>query len=304
MKNYFEILGVNENASDSEIKKAYRALSKKYHPDVNPEGGEKFKEIAEAYDILSDPQKKEQYLNQKSNPFAGSEFEDFFKNMFGTNRQARRVPDKIIKVSINIFESFNGTKKQINYQRDIPCDGCNGNGGDREHCNHCNGTGVIIQILGSGFFQQQVRQGCPRCQGKGYILTRYCHSCNGVGTKKNFESISVNLPSGSDNGQFFKLETKGDFQQGMFGDLVIQIDLIENDGFQKYNNELIYNLFLNLEEVQEEYFKVPHPNGELKVSSPKHFDTSKPLRLRGKGFNGGDMIVKLNVRFEKKSPTT
>ena len=97
MKNYYEILEVNEDASDAEIKKAYRLLSKKYHPDVNPEGAERFKNIAEAYSVLSDPNKKQEYLAQKNNPFTGSQFEEFFKNMFQNGNQKRRVPDKVIK---------------------------------------------------------------------------------------------------------------------------------------------------------------------------------------------------------------
>ena len=108
MKNYFEILGVKEDATDEEIKKQYRLLSKKYHPDVNPDGGEKFKEIAEAYDVLSDPKKKIDYLKQKDNPFAGGPFEEFFKNMYNQGGGAppiRKVADKIIKLPVKVLES-------------------------------------------------------------------------------------------------------------------------------------------------------------------------------------------------------
>lgn len=304
MKNYFEILGVSESASDDEIKKAYRKLSKQYHPDVNPEGAEKFKEIAEAYDILSNPDKRANHLNAQNNPFAGSQFEEFFKDMFqngGGRSRPRKVPDKILKVDVTVIESFNGVKKQINYQRDMACDHCNGSGGDRVACNGCGGTGAITQVFGSGFFQQQVRSACPQCQGKGYNLARFCTNCSGVGTTKKFESISVNLPRGVDNGQFYKMDQKGDFQQGMYGDLVLKIEVIDSDGYQKMGDDLIYNLMLDYKSLTEEYYTIPHPDGELKINAPSVFDSSIPLRLKGKGFNGGNMYVKLNVKFDRSS---
>lgn len=305
MKNYFEILGVSENASDDEIKKAYRKMSKQYHPDVNPEGGEKFKEIAEAYDVLSNPDKKNNYLNSLNNPFAGSQFEEFFKDMFQnggrpTQRQ-RKVPDKILKVGINVLESYKGVTKQINFQRDIACDHCSGSGGDRVVCGGCNGSGTITQIFGSGFYQQQVVSGCPSCQGKGYILTRFCTNCSGVGTLKKFENISINLPKGVDDGQFFKMSQKGDFQQGMYGDLILQIQITDVAGFQKMGDDLVFNLTLDYETLTNEYYTIPHPDGELKVAAPKVFDSNIPLRLKGKGFNGGYMYVKLNVKFDRSN---
>ena len=109
----------------------------------------------------------------------------------------------------------------------------------------------------------------------------------------------VKLPKGVDSGQYLKLENLGDFRQGEIGDLVVQIELVEKDGYEKMNNDLIYNLFLDLNEVNDDRLRVPHPDGELMLSQPKIFDTSKPLRLKGKGYNGGDMYVKLNVRFER-----
>jgi len=197
------------------------------------------------------------------------------------------------------LDSYKGVTKEIKYQRDCACGTCGGKGGTQNVCHNCGGSGVFVQVLGSGFFQQQIRSACPNCRGKGFILTQFCHDCQGNATKKNFETISVTLPKGIDNGQFFKLEQKGDFQQGMYGDLVLQIELDETSGYQKFNNELVYNIFLNYEQLSDEFITIPHPDGELKVASPKVFDTTKPLRLRGKGFSGGDMIVRLNVRFER-----
>jgi len=305
MKNYFEILGVGENASDEEIKKQYRVLSKKYHPDINPEGADRFKEIAEAYDVLSDPDKKIKYLQQKDNPFAGASFEDFLKTMFngGEAPRKRKVADKIIKLPVTVLESYRGDVKHLNYQRNLSCDTCSGTGGDSVLCGQCAGSGHILQVLGSGFFQQKLRVVCPACQGKGKHMTKYCHSCSGVGTKNNFETLSINLPKGIDDGQFMRLDSKGDFIQGMYGDLVVQIVMDQNGEFQKIGNDLIYNLFLDLKNLEDEFYHIPHPDGELKIQSPNDFDTTKPLRLKNKGFIGGDMYVKLNVRFQKSKKT-
>jgi molecular chaperone DnaJ len=302
MKNYFEILGVSENASDEEIKKQYRLLSKKYHPDINPEGGEKFKEIAEAYDVLSDPDKKIRYQQQKNNPFEGGPFEEFFRNMYSNGpefQQKRKVADKIIKLPVSVIESYKGLTKQINYQRNVACGECSGSGGDSIVCSQCQGAGYFFQVLGSGFFQQKLRVACPSCQAKGKIITKYCGSCSGVGTKSNFESITVNIPRGIDDGQFMKLEGKGDFIQGMYGDLVLQTTMQQDGEFQKMGNDLIFNLNLDLNTIRDEFFQIPHPDGELKIASPQIVDTSKPLRLKNKGFPGGDMYVKLNVVYDK-----
>ncbi len=306
MKDYYSILEVTENASDEEIKKQYRKLSKKYHPDVNPDGGDKFKEIAEAYDVLSDPQKKSKWQNQKNNPFGGTEFEEFFKNMFngGTppnpfhNRP--KNPDKVIKLTVTPVESYNGVEKEINFQRNIGCNECGGTGGDHQHCVQCHGAGVLIQVVGSGFFQQQVRRTCPSCQGRGYIITKYCNSCSGVGTKSNFESFKINLPKGVDDGQFFKIPQKGDFNNGFYGDLIVQAMMDNNGEFQKIGNDLIYDLNLGYKDLLVDHFMVPHPGGDLKVPAPELIDTTRPLRLKGKGYPGGDMYIKLNVRFNKK----
>lgn len=306
MKNYFEILGVKEDATDEEIKKQYRLLSKKYHPDVNPDGGEKFKEIAEAYDVLSDPKKKIDYLKQKDNPFVGGSFEEFFKNMYNQGGGAppiRKVADKIIKLPVTVMESYKGGPKTINYQRNIACSDCGGSGGDTQLCTVCHGAGHSIQVLGSGFFQQRVRVACVHCQAKGQILINRCHSCSGVGTKNHFESITVSLPKGIDDGQFMKLEGRGDFIQGMYGNLVIQPIIEQNGEFQKMGSDLIYNLFLDLQTITEDFYIIHHPDGELKIPAPIIFDTSKPLRLKNKGFPNGDMYVKLNVRFDKSNQT-
>ena len=302
MKDYYKILEVEEKASADEIKKSYRALSKKYHPDMNPDGGEKFKEIAEAYDTLSNPEKKVQYDNSKNNPYQGTSFEDIFKNMFNQqSRQPRRkaAPDKVIKLQVTPIESYNGVEKNIHYIRDNHCQSCNGHGGDQQMCTSCNGLGFQIKTFGTGYMVQQIRTACQTCGGKGYTLTHKCFQCGGIGTKKSTNDVKIKLPAGVDSGQYLKLDSLGDFRNGEYGDLVVQIEMVNSDGYEKMNNDLIYNLYLNLEEAQKDKFIIPHPDGNLNMDAPKTFDSSRPLRLKGKGYSGGDMYVKLNVKFER-----
>jgi molecular chaperone DnaJ len=305
MKDYYKILEVEEKASADEIKKSYRALSKKYHPDVNPDGAEQFKGIAEAYDVLSNPEKKAKYDSSKSNPFEGTAYEDMFSQMFRNGgspfRQQKRKnsPDKIVKVVITPIESYLGVEKDIHYIKENHCNICSGTGGEQQQCTTCKGQGFEVKTYGTGFMVQQIRTNCNTCGGKGYTLVHKCYNCGGNGTKSLANSVKIKLPVGIDSGQYLKLENAGDFKHGDYGDLVIQIEVMSKDGFEKLNNDLIYNLYLNLEEVQKDKFLIPHPNGNLNMDSPRLFDTSRPLRLKGKGYNGGDMYVKLNVKFER-----
>lgn len=303
MKDYYKILEVEENASDDDIKKSYRALSKKYHPDVNPDGSEKFKEIAEAYEILGDKTKRQQYDHSKNNPYAGTPFQDIFSSMFAQQnpnfRQRKSAPDKIIKLQVSPIESYKGAEKTLYYVRDLNCNICNGSGGDQQICTTCNGAGFQIKTFGTGFMVQQVRTQCQSCGGRGYTLIHKCYYCDGRGTKPNSNEVKITLPIGVDSGQFLKLQNLGDYRHGEFGDLIVQVDVIPKDGYEKINNDLVYTLFLSLDEIQKDKFLIPHPDGNLNMDAPKVFDTSKPLRLRGKGYMGGDMYVKLNVRFER-----
>lgn len=303
MKDYYKILEVEENASEDEIKKSFRNLSKKYHPDLNPDGAEKFKEINEAYETLGDSQKRQNYNNQKNNPYNGTPFEAIFSQMFtGRNpNQPRRkqAPDKIIKLKISPIESYRGQQKHVMYFRDTHCTTCNGTGGDQRICNFCEGTGFIVKTFGTGFMVQQIRTACPECQGKGYNLISRCYECQGRGVKSTKNDITINLPVGSDNGQFVKIPNIGDFRNGDYGDLILQIELEPSDGFEKINSDLVYTLFLSKNDLDLTKYTIPHPDGDLSIPAPKSFDTSKPLRLRGKGYSGGDMYVKLQVKFER-----
>ena len=203
MNNYYEILGVSKDASQDDIKKAYRKLSKQYHPDVNPDGAEKFKEIATAYDTIGDEAKRSQYDNRLNNPFGntnGMSYEDLFAQMFGNQTQnpfggrQNAAPDKIVKVQISPIESYKGIDKTIRYMKDNHCNLCNGSGGEQQKCGTCGGQGFQIKSFGTGFMVQQIRTACQTCAGRGYTLVHRCYSCDGKGVKSTAHEVNVKLP--------------------------------------------------------------------------------------------------------------
>jgi len=307
-KDYYKILGVDRNASQEQIKKAYRVKSKQYHPDVNPDGIETFKEIAEAYDVLSNEDKKRQYDNPRTNVFGGANFEDFAE-MFGFANQRRRqkAPDKIISIDIDPIDSFLAREKEISYSRENPCELCTGSGGDRQTCNVCAGSGVISQRVGGSMFQQIVTNTCHICKGKGSILIRACISCNGIGTKKEFKNLKFKLNHGADDGDFVRMSNGGDYFNGYYGDLLLRLRMTKNNDWEKVGNDLIYNKTYDDKTMYDDSVEIPHPNGNIIVKKPEIFDTTVPLRIRGKGFttNGlnGDMYLKQTVKFRRVNET-
>jgi len=299
-ENFYQILGVDEKASQDEIKKVYRKLVKETHPD---KGGseEQFKKISEAYDTLGDENKRRQYDNQKNNPFGGTNpFEDFFNGGYQTRK--RTAPDTIIDASITVLESYTSSDKIITYNRKHECGGCHGSGGDKTNCTTCNGVGYTTVTMGTGLFTQMFRQPCNGCRGEGQVFKTRCHVCNGSTTQSEMETIKIKLPHGVDDGQFFKMQGKGNYSNGVYGNLVIRVKLEPENGFEKSENDLVFNAFLNMEDIIKESFIIPHPDGDISIKLPEDFDTSKPLRVKSKGFksNGnGDLFVKLFVKFKR-----
>jgi molecular chaperone DnaJ len=303
MENFYQILGVNENASQDEIKKAYRKLAVEHHPD---KGGDenKFKKISEAYDTIGDENKRGQYDNQKRNPFANmggggfNPFEDMFNQMHSQRKRA--VPDKIIEVVVGAVESYKGGEKNITYARNHNCGGCNGSGGERISCSTCGGQGVITQQIGTGLFTQIIRQSCGSCGGKGFSYKTTCGTCHGSTTTSNVETITIKLPNGIDEGQFLRVQGKGDYKDGMYGNLVVKVKIVPENNFEKSMDDLIYNAYFDLNSLKQDSVKVPHPLGEISIKLPGEFDTSKPLRVKSKGYHGrGDLYIKLFVKFKR-----
>jgi len=304
-ESYYNILGVSETATQDEIKKAYRKKAVEHHPD---KGGDEqvFKKISEAYDTVGDENKRRQYDAQKNNPFGGgfNPFEDFFSQFGGRQQRQQRpqVPDKVVNLDVTVIESYLGVDKTINYSRKHACNTCSGSGGDRNTCSKCNGQGFVTVRMGNGMFIQMMQQMCDLCGGQGSVLTKRCGTCNGQGTRSEMESVTFKLPHGSDNGQFYRMNELGDYHGGFYGNLVIKVNLVNSDNFEKMGNDLIYNVYLNLDDLNKNSVGVPHPDGEMRVNFPLVFDSSKPLRVKSKGFkNGGqgDLYVKLFVKFKR-----
>jgi molecular chaperone DnaJ len=297
--NYYGVLGVDEKATQDDIKKAYRNLAKENHPD---KGGdeEKFKKINEAYDTIGDEVKRKNYDNRKNNPFGGN-FSDMF-NMFNQQRQRQENHTSVITVNIGVLDSYLSRNKQITYKRKTNCNVCTGTGGEKRICTVCNGVGSVMRQMGSGMFVQVVNMACETCSGTGKITINACYGCSGSGTKDEMKTLDIKIPHGIEDGQFIRMSNVGDFKNGRFGDLVVRINLMEENGFFKNGPHLVYNSYLKYEDLMKEDINIPHPDGELNIKLPKLMDSSKPLRVRGKGFKVdqlGDLLINQIVRFER-----
>jgi molecular chaperone DnaJ len=266
---------------------------------------------------LGDENKRKQYDQQKNNPFAGFNgggggpsmddiFAQFFGGQMGGNpgqRRQRQTPEKLVDVNISVLDSFKSEQKNIVYNRKYQCGDCSGQGGERLTCGHCGGQGIVNQRVGTAMFVQIMTVECPSCKGRGFTFKSTCNSCNGDGTKPSMEQITIKIPHGIDSGQFVKVQGKGDYSENVFGDLVIRFNVTPTENFEKHGSDLIYNKFFDLDALSKNNFEVPHPDGNILIKMPQEFDTTKPLRVKSKGFKGtqvGDLYVRLNVKFSQK----
>lgn len=304
--DYYTILGVEETATQDEIKKAYRNLAKENHPD---KGGDEelFKQISVAYDIIGDEEKRQRYDIERKNPFKGTgggfetSFQEMFNSVFNQKRQ-QRTHTTNITINVGVLESYFAQKKNITFKRKTNCETCSGSGGDKRVCPTCNGAGQTLRQVGNGMFIQMVSVQCNGCGGFGYALVNPCFVCSGNGTKDEMKNIEIKIPHGIDDGQFLRLQSMGDFRNGVFGDLIVRVNIEKENNFQKYENNLVYDAYFDLEDLKKESFEIPHPDGLLTVKFPKIIDTSKPLRIKSKGFrlgSIGDLLVNQFVKFHR-----
>ena len=318
-RDYYEVLGLQKNATADEIKKAYRKIAIKYHPDRNPgdkEAEEKFKEAAEAYNVLHDPQKRQQYDQFGFNgPGAGGfggfggtsmNMDDIF-SMFGdifgghgfggfggggrARQQQHRGNDLRLKVRLTLEEINQGVTKKFKLRKDIPCSHCNGtgaeNGSGMDTCPTCHGSGVITHTTQSIFGMMQTQGICPTCQGEGQIIKNKCHECGGTGVVKGEEVVEIKIPAGVAEGMVVNVPGKGNAGQrnGISGDIQVFIEEEEHDTFVRDGNDLIYNLLLDFPTAAlGGEVEIPTIEGsKLKVKIENGTQPGKTLRLRGKG---------------------
>ena len=326
-KDYYKVLGVDKSVDDSTLKKAYRKLSKKYHPDVNkddPNSEEKFKEVAEAYDVLSNPQKRKNYDTfgtpdgKGGNPFGNGGFDmgDIFSSFFGEegnpfggrNTRQRRFKGTDIRVNIKLsFEDiFNGVHKKIKYKRNDACSTCNSTGGETSTCSMCRGGGQINRVTNTPFGKIQNTTMCPTCNGEGSIIIKHCKKCNGLGVNLIEETTEFQIPKGIMDGEYLAMRGKGNsIKKGTSGDLIINVVEIPHDKFKRNNNDIHQKIKLSYKDlVLGCSTELDTLSGKIRIKVKEGTEVGHILRVPKKGFIRdnivGDMMVEVWINIPKE----
>ncbi|NOY50262.1 MAG: molecular chaperone DnaJ [Chlorobi bacterium] len=321
-RDYYDILGVSKSASADEMKKAYRKMAIKYHPDKNPdnkEAEEKFKEAAEAYEVLSDPQKKSRYDQfghagmSGSAGFGGggggmsmddifSHFGDIFGGAFGggfssggfgssgRRQRVNRGSNLRVKVKLRLSEIANGVEKKIKLKKYVPCGACHGsgaaNGSGKSTCATCNGHGQVRQVTNTFLGQMQTTSTCPTCNGEGEIITSKCTVCHGNGIVKSDEIVSIKIPAGVAEGMQLSVSGKGNAaaRGGVPGDLLVLIEEEPHPDLVRDENNLLYDLYINFADAAlGTSVEVPTIDSKARIKIAPGTQGGKVLRLKGKG---------------------
>jgi len=333
-RDYYEILGVPRNATETELKKSYRKLAMEYHPDRNPgdhECEEKFKEASEAYEVLQDPEKRSMYdrfghdglKNSGFSGFSGFEdifesFGDIFEDFFGfggmggrrsSRQRVRRGADLRYDLMITLYEVAFGTEKNIEGKRARPCPECSGSGTapgtHPEKCSMCNGAGRVAQQ--QGFFR--IATTCPRCSGQGTYVSNPCKSCRGTGKTMQKTSLKIKVPAGIEEGMKLKLVNEGEAGErgAQPGDLYVFLHVEEDPFFQRHNNDIVCKVPISFTQAAlGAEIEVPTLNGSEKLKIPRGIQAGELLSIKGAGIsylnsNGrGDEIVQIIVKTPTK----
>ncbi len=326
-KDYYKILEVDRNATQDDIKKSYRKLALKYHPDKNkdnPESEDKFKEVAEAYSILSDTDKKSQYDTYGSvgggNGGGNGGFDDIFSqfgDIFGFNKrsqpQQRRGSDLRIKVSVTLNDIIFGSIKKVKYNRHVKCNTCDGKGGDElVTCTSCQGQGHRSYVQNTAFGTIRQSAICSHCEGIGKSIKTPCKTCMGKGVNIKEETVDIDIPKGAINGNFMSMPQYGNWTKGgLPGDLQIVIDEVPDPIFKREDTNLLYDENISVVDAilgVEKKLMTPHGT-EIKYIITPGTPHGKLLRISGKGipdihFKGfGDLFIRVSVNIPTKVST-
>jgi len=330
-RDYYEVLGIDRNASDEEIKKAFRKLAFKYHPDHNHGDGaeDKFKEANEAYQVLSDADKRDAYdrfghggtegmFGQGFEGFNFGGFGDIFEAFFGGTASApRQAPqrgaDLQYRMTITFEEAAFGCEKEIKISRTERCSMCQGTrskpGSQPSRCPDCNGSGQVRRVHQSLFGRFTSNTTCPRCQGEGSVISEPCSQCHGTGREKCQRNILVTIPAGVDNGNRIRIMGEGDagIRDGSSGNLYVTLSVLPHQIFTRDGDNILYMLPINFAQAAlGAEVKVPTLEGEVKLNISTGCQTGRVLKLKNKGIphlhrrGRGDQLVTLSVVTPEK----
>ncbi|HAE59171.1 MAG TPA: molecular chaperone DnaJ [Anaerolineae bacterium] len=325
-RDYYEVLGVSRQASPEELKSAFRKLARQYHPDVSkePDAEDRFKEINEAYGVLSDSEKRARYDRYGHSglgdmggyPDFTVDIGDIFEQMFGfggmgsssRRNQPRRGRDLQMAVSLTFDEAIFGTEKDVEFERDETCSTCHGNGAEPgtsvSTCQQCGGRGEVRQVRQTFIVQMVETVACPKCGGRGQTIEKLCHSCNGRGQERKRIKKKVSIPAGVDNGMQIRLPGEGQpgSNGGPNGNLFLVVDVTPHEYFKRRGEDILLDLDINIAQaVLGAEIEVPTVDGMEKLSIPSGTQPGKVFHLRGKGVpkirqsGRGDQKVMVNV---------
>ena len=337
-RDYYEVLGVSKDASDSDLKKAFRSLARKYHPDKNPDDPDcerLFKEVQEAYAVLSNPDQRRQYdmfghespggspfgpggfqgVNINLDDLFSGGFESIFSGMFGGGQssRSRRGNDVLLRHSVTLEQILDEEEVEISAELSAVCDSCRGTGAksqdDVQICSTCNGQGRIMQQARVGPFVQQMVSDCPECGGQGKIIRNPCAECRGTGSAQKLQTLRIQIPRGTEDGLRLRQRGKGEpLQNGQPGDLYIQLEVDAHPWFERDGPDLIMALPLGFPEMMlGTQVELPHIDGKpLVIDIPAGSKPSETIIVRGRGMphrrgrGRGDVTVLLKLFAPKK----
>jgi molecular chaperone DnaJ len=325
-RDYYEILGIPRNSSTDDIKTAFRKLARQYHPDVSKEADaeEKFKEINEAYGVLSDPQKRARYdqygragLGEMGGmpDYATMDFSDIFEQFFGINmggasrtRRPHRGRDLQVRLELTFEESVFGVEKTIEVTRNESCGTCHGSGAEPgtspQRCGTCGGRGEVRQVRQTIFGSMMQSGPCPTCGGRGEVISTPCHTCRGSGLERKTIKKTVQVPAGVDNGTQIRLAGEGEpgTLGGPQGNLYLLLDVKSHKFFKRRENDILLNLDINVAQaVLGAEVEVPTVDGSAKLKIPSGTQPGKMFTIKARGVpylrksGRGDQLVLINV---------